>query len=262
MNSAGSYTLPIVLAVGLHALVVIAIAVRWNFQSEWDATRIESFYIDAALVTENPYKKKAQEAAEAAVEALERRKKLTEDRAAAAKQERAVKERADAAKQELLEKVRKEEAVRLAGVKTPAPVKEKEKPAETQRPELSADERDRMEQNLAKEVLVEQSYRQAVTDDEKAMAYVARIKREIVQNWSRPPSARNGMEAILKVHLVPTGEVVDVGLVKSSRNEAFDRSAILAVKKAGRFTVPTDPVQFERNFRTFEVLFRPEDLRL
>jgi len=70
------------------------------------------------------------------------------------------------------------------------------------------------------------------------------------------------MEALLKVHLVPTGEVVDVALVKSSGNDAFDRSAVLAVQKAGRFMVPSDSSEFERNFRQFEVLFRPEDLRL
>jgi TonB family protein len=70
------------------------------------------------------------------------------------------------------------------------------------------------------------------------------------------------MEALLKVFLVPTGEVVDVTLLTSSGNDSFDRSALLAVRKAERFQVPDAPKQFERNFREFEVLFRPEDLRL
>ena len=104
--------------------------------------------------------------------------------------------------------------------------------------------------------------RRAVTDDERAQAYVSQIRREIVQNWSRPPSARNGMEVILRVFLVPTGEVVNVMVEESSGNEAFDRSATLAVNKAERFLVPAESRQFERNFREFTVLFRPEDLRL
>ena len=108
----------------------------------------------------------------------------------------------------------------------------------------------------------EQDYRRAVTDDEKSLAYVAQIQRDIIQNWSRPPSARNGMEALLRVFLVPTGEVVNVVVEESSGNDAFDRSAILAVRKIGRFQVPGQSRQFERNFREFTVLFRPEDLRL
>ncbi len=70
------------------------------------------------------------------------------------------------------------------------------------------------------------------------------------------------MQALLKVFLVPTGEVVSVMVESTSGNDAFDRSAVLAVRKAEQFVVPTDLRQFERNFREFEVLFRPEDLRL
>ena len=118
------------------------------------------------------------------------------------------------------------------------------------------------EQSLALAILEEQEYRRAVTDDEKAQAYAAQIKRDIGQNWASPPSARNGMQALLRVYLVPTGEVVNVTLEETSGNDAFDRSAILAVRKAGRFDVPSESRQFERNFREFTVLFRPENLRL
>ena len=67
---------------------------------------------------------------------------------------------------------------------------------------------------------------------------------------------------VLRVRLVPTGEVVDVGVEQSSGNEAFDRSALLAVERSARFQVPSDPKLFENNFRSFTVLFRPEDLLL
>ena len=128
--------------------------------------------------------------------------------------------------------------------------------------EFTEVERLKMEQSLALLIVEEQDYRRAVTDDEKSLAYVAQIQRDIIQNWSRPPSARNGMEALLRVFLVPTGEVVNVVVEESSGNDAFDRSAILAVRKIGRFQVPGQSRQFERNFREFTVLFRPEDLRL
>ncbi len=105
----------------------------------------------------------------------------------------------------------------------------------------------------------------AFTDaaDEEAMiaqSYRFGIYQLIVSNWSRPPSARNNMEAKMLVELVPTGDVVAVTLLTSSGNEAFDRSAEAAVRKARRFEVPVESKLFERYFRRFTLLFRPEDL--
>lgn len=96
--------------------------------------------------------------------------------------------------------------------------------------------------------------------DEVAASYRQLIYQRIVANWSRPPSARNGMETLLQVELVPTGAVVSVSVIESSGNAAFDRSAEAAVRKARKFEVPQESVPFERNFRRFTVLFRPEDL--
>jgi colicin import membrane protein len=86
------------------------------------------------------------------------------------------------------------------------------------------------------------------------------IYERVVANWSRPPSARNNMHARLLVELVPTGDVVSVTLIEGSGNEAFDRSAEAAVRKARRFEVPKDSDVFERYFRRFTLLVRPEDL--
>jgi colicin import membrane protein len=93
-----------------------------------------------------------------------------------------------------------------------------------------------------------------------AQSYRYLIYQKVVANWSRPPSARNGMQARLQVDLVPTGEVVAVTLIEGSGNTAFDQSAEQAVRKAGRFEVPEDISIFEDNFRRFTLLFRPEDL--
>jgi len=101
---------------------------------------------------------------------------------------------------------------------------------------------------------------QASEAEELAQTYAQGIYQVIVANWSRPPSARNGMETKLMVELVPTGDVVGITIVSSSGNAAFDRSAEQAVRKAGKFDVPKDSAAFERYFRRFPVLFKPEDL--
>jgi colicin import membrane protein len=103
---------------------------------------------------------------------------------------------------------------------------------------------------------------QADADAEEAAAqsYRMGIYQMVVANWSRPPSARNRMEAKLLVELVPTGDVVGVTVLESSGDAAFDRSAEAAVRKARRFEVPKESAMFERYFRRFTLLFRPEDL--
>jgi colicin import membrane protein len=93
-----------------------------------------------------------------------------------------------------------------------------------------------------------------------AASFAQGIYQLIVANWSRPPSARNGMETRLIVELIPTGDVVSVTVVQGSGNEAFDRSAEQAVRKVGKFEVPRESALFEQYFRRFPVLFRPEDL--
>jgi colicin import membrane protein len=109
----------------------------------------------------------------------------------------------------------------------------------------------------------EQQVEATATAEEMAASYIGLIQRTVINYWSRPPSARNGMEALLQIQLIPTGEVVSVSVLKSSGNTSFDRSAINAVEKAGSFpelkNLPAR--EFERTFRRFRLLFRPEDLR-
>ena len=71
------------------------------------------------------------------------------------------------------------------------------------------------------------------------------------------------MSALVRLRLVPTGEVVGITFVQRSGNDIFDRSVEQAVERAGRFPElqELENAVFERNFRTFDLLFRPEDLQ-
>lgn len=91
----------------------------------------------------------------------------------------------------------------------------------------------------------------------------ATIRATVINRWTRPPSARNGMVAVLSIQLVPTGEVVGVSVLQSSGNDAFDRSAMTAVERSARFpeVAKLDNALFEANFRRFQLIFKPEDLR-
>ena len=112
------------------------------------------------------------------------------------------------------------------------------------------------ESSLREEAMAlnESTQRQAVN------SYQAKIYSQVRSNWSRPPSARNGMQTKLLVELIPTGEVMSVSIIESSGILAFDRSAEQAVKRSGKFEVPVNNQLFEEYFRRFYFLFRPEDL--
>jgi colicin import membrane protein len=71
------------------------------------------------------------------------------------------------------------------------------------------------------------------------------------------------MEAVVAIHFLPTGEVDQAYIHTSSGNTPFDRSAVQAVERVGRFprVANVDPLLFERRLRTVLVKFRPEGLR-
>jgi len=237
------------LAVMLHAVVIGAFIVDWQPARTTEVSDVQPYYIEANLAHENPHTaKQKRDDATAAERAKRIKAKKEADTKAAINREQILN---DARLEALAEAKAKDAAAEVA---RNTAVEVFDEPDEAAREELQGE--------LQLAIEKEANWRKAVTDDEKAMAYVAQIQADIIQNWSRPPSARNGMEVLLKVFLVPTGEVVDVTLLTSSGNDSFDRSALIAVRKAERFQVPDDPRQFERNFREFEVLFRPEDLRL
>lgn len=146
---------------------------------------------------------------------------------------------------------------------TPAQKVEPEIPVEPAKPErtpeqLSQETLDDIESVLASEQLAQQG---SVGSESDQVAAV--IKQAVIGRWTRPPSARNNMVAILEIALVPTGDVVGVTVLESSGNVAFDRSAVNAVEKVARFSEvkSLDRAVFERDFRRFQLIFRPEDLR-
>ncbi|MGB0450128.1 MAG: energy transducer TonB [Porticoccaceae bacterium] len=125
-------------------------------------------------------------------------------------------------------------------------------------------ERLRKESEFAEALAAEQALINAREDEQAANSYRQLIQQRLSQNWSRPPSARLGMETLIRIRLVPTGRVVGVTVLKSSGDSAFDRSVEQAALKAEQFVElqAMDPALFEKKFRQVDVAFSPEDLRL
>lgn len=86
--------------------------------------------------------------------------------------------------------------------------------------------------------------------------YSALIKQQIQQNWIIPQHVEN-LSCLIEVQTAPGGMVTQVRLLKSSGNEALDRSALAAINKASPLPVPKDSAAFNA-FRRFTITVKPE----
>jgi colicin import membrane protein len=177
------------------------------------------------------------------------------------------KPKVDDSKARQLAKQQKQRAEQQKQAEVNRQAKEKQQ-REAQEKQRQQEQLARIQQQSANEldaaIAEEQVQAQSLSDDQLANSYIALITEVIQNNWNRPPSARNSMEAELLLQLVPTGEVVSVKVLRGSGNAAFDRSAENAVLKAERFPeLQQLPARvFEKNFRRLRLKFKPEDLRL
>lgn len=243
---------PAIVSLCLHGLVVFLLLARWD-SSDSDrviqARKITPEIIDAKLVSIDEFRSKPAPKAAS--------KPPPKPQSAAPKRESTP----APSKPAPASASRPEKQNRPADTSRSEP---KPAPAKPPEPQLDAEALAELSRRqLSESMAAESAAEVAVTAEEMAASYAALIQRSVINYWNRPPSARNGMEALLAVQLIPNGDVISVSVVKSSGSAAFDRSAINAVERAGSFpelkNLPTR--EFEKTFRRFRLLFRPEDLR-
>ena len=86
------------------------------------------------------------------------------------------------------------------------------------------------------------------------------IRDQVIMNWKQPSSAQKGMTVEILITLVPTGEIIQVNLIKTSGNQAFDNSALNAVQKVSKFeNLDMGRKLFDNHFRKFTLVFNPEN---
>ena len=85
--------------------------------------------------------------------------------------------------------------------------------------------------------------------------YIRLIENRIQQNWIPPASAQAGIQCVVHLTQIPSGDVVDVRIGQCNGDEAVVRSIEAAVLRSSPLPRPPIPSLFDRNL---EVLFRPE----
>ncbi|MCV2402967.1 TonB C-terminal domain-containing protein [Marinomonas sp. C2222] len=322
-----SYSLPVVLAISLHAFIVIVGIVTVDFTNDKKPEPKKPVIVNAKVIDISETvigKREAEEraakqqalaqAAKQKKEAEQKRKQQAERKAledkkkqlAQAKQKaaREAAQKAEQEKQRLAEQKRiaekAEQEKRSAEQKRIAQENERKrqaKAAEEKRKAEAAAESKRREQELlaqaeAERIAEEERKRQEearrIADEKRkaeeeaaalAAAEKARqdaadeaqmvqsisglINDRVASSWNRPPNARNGMKAQLRIEFLPNGEILDAHITQSSGDDLFDQRTLDAVFKVGKIEelADIDIVRFERNFRNVDLIFNPQDLR-
>jgi colicin import membrane protein len=263
------YPLSVVVAVTFHSVILALLLYLQSSKSPEALELVQPTVVKALLIQENPQvanerkrlerrqqqqRVQEREVARQAVDAEQLRKEQADARA---EEQRVARDLASLRQRQEQEKLDTEQLVRER--------KEQEEIEEERRRlrELAEEQRkievrDRQRQQESADAAAAEL---ATSEFEMVQSGTAIIQQAVQSVWSRPPSARNGMRAILQIRMLPTGELIDALITQSSGDPAFDRSAENAVYSAAPFReLQALPINvFNANFRSLSLIFQPED---
>ena len=273
------YPLSVVVAVTFHSAILALLLFLQSSRSADVMELVQPTVVKALLVQENPQvaneRVRLERQQQQQQQQQQQRVREQEQAQRAAEAERQRQEQAQAEEQARVEEQRK--ARELASLRQRQEKerldaellqREQEARAEEQRRQRELAEAQRQQEVRDRERQREREAADAAAAElassefEMVQSGTALIQQLVQESWSRPPSARNGMRAILQMRLLPTGELVDVSVTQSSGDPAFDRSAENAVYGAAPFReLQALPINvFNENFRSLSLIFEPEDL--
>ena len=176
---------------------------------------------------------------------IARKAKAEEERKAreAVERERKEREKMEADKREA-DKKKQDEQRRIAEARDRQARESAELKAQAERERIARDAQQRV-------VDAEAAARSRAEAD-----YVRRIQAKVKGNVTLPPDMSGNPEAIFEVVQLPTGEIIDAVLRKSSGVRAYDEAVQRAIQKSSPLPRPDRPELFQRSLT---LRFRPQD---
>jgi len=249
------------LAIAVHVAFVLFLIFNVNWQNPKPEPVTAELYVPPAPAkiepakpppeppkTEPPKPEPPRPQAEAKPPPVE---PLKPDIALKQKQERAKKEQAERDRKEK----EKQDAEKREAERREADKKQQEKRLAEAR-ERQAREADALKAQALRE---RQAQEKTAADAARAKAdadYIRRIQGKIRGNVVVPPDMPGNPEAIFAVVQLPSGEIIDVQLSKSSGVRAYDEAVQRAILKSSPLPRPDSPDMFRRNLT---LKFRPLD---
>lgn len=209
------------------------------------AVTVDAEKIDKELKKIKTAERKKQRELEKAAKQAEMARRREERKLAEAKKK-------NLAEQKALEQKRHEEQKRL---------QELEARRKQEEERLQKAEQQKREEELRNKLQVEQERLARESDKQRQSVinqYKAMIEAKVRQNWIVPAGATEGMSCEIRVRLIPSGDVIQVQLTKSSGDSTFDRSVENAVHKASPLPVPAAETGLFDEFRDLKFPFTLE----
>jgi len=266
---------PVLASVVMHSILLAVIITNWT-PAKKEQEEQPPHFVKATLVDMNPKAIAAPQQPKPQVleaqrsQEQERKRQQEQQRQQAEAQQRKEQQERQQREQKAKAEAERQQKIKTEQAKLAAAKAEQQKKVEQERKAQAEAEQKKREQQQREEAQKREAAQQKQeqhlsdrSDSVNTQTWEGLIREQVTENWSRPPSARNGITVVIEVNMVPTGQVTNVRVVKSSGDIPFDRSAEQAVRRVGQFQgireMPNDV--FERNFRVFTLTFRPEDLR-
>ena len=264
------YPLSVVVAVTFHSVILALLLYLQSSRSSEALQLVQPTVVKALLIQENPQvanerkrlerrqqqqRVQEREVAQQAVDAEQLRKEQADARA---EEQRVARDLASLRQRQEQERLDTEQLVRERKEQEEIE-EERRRQRELAEEQRKIEVRDRQRQQESADAAAAEL---ATSEFEMVQSGTAIIQQAVQSVWSRPPSARNGMRAILQIRMLPTGELIDALITQSSGDPAFDRSAENAVYSAAPFReLQALPINvFNANFRSLSLIFQPEDL--
>jgi colicin import membrane protein len=211
---------------------------------------------EAKAKAEAEKKRKAEQQAKqkAEAEAKKKAEQAAKEKAALEakqKNEAEQKRKAAEAKKQAAAEAEKKRKTAEAKAKAEAEAKKKAEAEAARKREAAA--RAEAEAALQAQLQAEQELARAKSALSEFIPY---IQDKVQRNWLRPPGSPQGLTCLVKVRLIPGGEVASVNVMRSSGDPVFDRSVESAVLKASPLPLPSDATLFN-HFREINFNFDP-----
>jgi colicin import membrane protein len=243
----------------LHVVLLVAVIVGLPWRLERPPPALVAAPIQGVIIDQEAIQREKARQEEAA--RLERQRQQREDR-----------QRREAAEQQRLAEQREQQRVADERARAEARRKEEELLAAERAEQRRRDEQAKREREEAERRAAEQRRRQQAEAELQAQLaaeaeanaaraaglqdqYMLMIQNHVKRHWNRPLSARPGVECLVSVVQLPTGDVVSAKVGLCNGDDAVRRSIENAVLAASPLPRPPSQAVFSR---TFTITFAPD----
>lgn len=257
--------IPILMAVLLHAMGLASVIFVFDFSRP--VTAAMPLVIEATLVSaedldeiqspvDTPPKPEVDSSEQLRIKAEE---KLRLEELAAEKRRVQIRDDAERKRKDRQAKQRREQREAALEEKRIVAEKKRQQDIDRQRKEnqrLRKLAQAREAEELRRREIAMEENRLAAMNSGAMARYQFALQQKIMRNWSKPASAKVGIECVIDVRQLPGGDVISATVGRCNGDAAVRRSIEAAVHKATPLPAPEDPNLFQRHLR---IRFKPEE---